>query len=113
MAVDVFSVPVFLIVFRESLETVIIVAVLLAFLKQTLDGPDQDKQVYKKLVRQVSRMLLSFPVDAHTWTEHRRANPRSRYGLESGLVCSFAWSSLAVSLAPSTPSASTTGNQLR
>ncbi|KAK0634672.1 iron permease FTR1/Fip1/EfeU [Bombardia bombarda] len=53
MAVDVFSVPVFLVVFRESLETVIIVSVLLAFLKQTLDGPQRDVKVYKKLVRQV------------------------------------------------------------
>ncbi|GKT86744.1 LOW QUALITY PROTEIN: high-affinity iron transporter [Colletotrichum tofieldiae] len=49
MAVDVFSVPVFLVVFRESLETVIIVSVLLAFLKQTLDGPNRDLAVYKSL----------------------------------------------------------------
>lgn len=55
MTVDVFSVPVFLVVFRESLETVIIVSVLLAFLKQTLDGPKRDVAVYKKLVRQVNR----------------------------------------------------------
>lgn len=54
MAVDVFSVPVFLIVFRETLETVIIVSILLAFLKQTLGGPEQDAKIYKKLVRQVS-----------------------------------------------------------
>jgi high-affinity iron transporter len=54
MAVDVFSVPVFLVVFRESVETVIIVSVLLAFLKQTLDGPDGDIKVYKRLRRQVS-----------------------------------------------------------
>ncbi|KAM7184644.1 plasma membrane iron permease [Naviculisporaceae sp. PSN 640] len=53
MAVDVFSVPIFLVVFREALETVIIVSVLLAFLKQTLDGPSRDPVVYKKLVRQV------------------------------------------------------------
>ncbi|KAK5662845.1 hypothetical protein OQA88_6256 [Cercophora sp. LCS_1] len=53
MAADVFSIPVFLVVFRESLETVIIVSVLLAFLKQTLDGPNGDKNIYKKLVRQV------------------------------------------------------------
>ncbi|KAK0705352.1 iron permease FTR1 family protein [Lasiosphaeris hirsuta] len=53
MGADVFSVPVFLVVFRESLETVIIVSVLLAFLKQTLDGPNRDARVYKKLVRQV------------------------------------------------------------
>lgn len=54
MAVDVFSVPVFLVVFRESLETVIIVSVLLAFLKQTLDGPNRDLAVYKSLRRQVT-----------------------------------------------------------
>ena len=53
MAKDVFSGPVFLIVFRETLETVIIVSVLLAFLKQTLDGPNRDVKVYKKLRRQV------------------------------------------------------------
>lgn len=49
----VFAVPVFLVVFRETLETVIIVSVLLAFLKQTLDGPNRDVKVYKTLVRQV------------------------------------------------------------
>ncbi|KAF4964364.1 hypothetical protein FZEAL_10876 [Fusarium zealandicum] len=53
MAVDVFAVPVFLVVFRETLETVIIVSVLLAFLKQTLDGPNGDIKVYKQLKRQV------------------------------------------------------------
>lgn len=53
MAKDVFSVPVFLVVFRETLETVIIVSVLLAFLKQTLDGPNADRKVYKKLRAQV------------------------------------------------------------
>jgi len=53
MADDVFSIPVFLVVFRESLEAVIIVSILLAFLKQTLDGPTGDKTAYKKLVRQV------------------------------------------------------------
>jgi high-affinity iron transporter len=53
MTKDVFSVPVFLVVFRETLETVIIVSVLLAFLKQTLDGPNRDPAVYKALVRQV------------------------------------------------------------
>ncbi|KAI1376014.1 iron permease FTR1 [Hypoxylon crocopeplum] len=52
-AEDVFAVPVFLVVFRETLETVIIVSVLLAFLKQTLDGPNRDVRVYKTLVKQV------------------------------------------------------------
>ena len=42
----------FFICFRECLETVIIVSVLLAWLKQTI-GPEQDRVVYKKLVRQV------------------------------------------------------------
>jgi high-affinity iron transporter len=54
MTVNVFAVPVFFVVFRESLETVVIVSVLLAFLKQTLDGPNSDPVVYKKLVKQVS-----------------------------------------------------------
>lgn len=49
----VFAVPVFFVVFRETLETVVIVSVLLAWLKQTLDGPNADKAVYKKLVKQV------------------------------------------------------------
>lgn len=53
MTVQLFSVPVFLIVFRETLETAIITSVLLAFLKQTIGGPHADKQVYKKLRRQV------------------------------------------------------------
>jgi high-affinity iron transporter len=53
MAVDVFAVPVFLVIFRESLEAVIILSVLLAFLKQTLGGPDGDVVIYKRLRRQV------------------------------------------------------------
>ncbi|EMC92269.1 hypothetical protein BAUCODRAFT_38300 [Baudoinia panamericana UAMH 10762] len=52
MTVNVFAVPVFFICFRECLETVIIVSVLLAWLKQTI-GPDRDPATYKKLVRQV------------------------------------------------------------
>lgn len=57
MTTDVFSVPVFLIVLRETLETVIIVSVLLAFLSQTLGGPDGNVQVYKYLRRQVANSL--------------------------------------------------------
>lgn len=53
MTVNVFSVPVFFVVFRETLETVVIVSVLLAFLKQTLDGPNANRNVYRKLVKQV------------------------------------------------------------
>ena len=44
---------VFFICFRETLETSIIVSVLLAFLKQTL-GHDQNLATYRKLKRQVS-----------------------------------------------------------
>lgn len=43
---------VFFICFRECLETVIIVSVLLSFLKQTI-GPDKDRPTYKKLVKQI------------------------------------------------------------
>ncbi|OAA49026.1 high-affinity iron ion transporter FtrA [Beauveria brongniartii RCEF 3172] len=53
MANNVFAVPVFIVVFRESLEAVIVVSILLAFLKQTLGGPDGDALAYKKLRRQV------------------------------------------------------------
>lgn len=50
--VNVFAPPIFFIVFRETLETVIIVSVLLSFLKQQL-GPDRDPVVYRKLRKQV------------------------------------------------------------
>ena len=51
---------VFFILFRETLETSIIVSVLLAFLKQTL-GHDSDLATYKKLRRQVSLHHGQFP----------------------------------------------------
>ncbi|KAK2624308.1 hypothetical protein QTJ16_006258 [Diplocarpon rosae] len=53
MTVNVFAVPVFFIVFRETIEVAIIVAILLAFAKQTLDGANGDRTVYKSLVKQV------------------------------------------------------------
>lgn len=53
MTVSVFSVPVFFVIFRETVETAVIVSVLLAFLKQTLDGPSRNVSVYKKLRKQV------------------------------------------------------------
>ncbi|OAA42871.1 plasma membrane iron permease [Beauveria brongniartii RCEF 3172] len=53
MAWTFISAPVFLVIFRETLETAIIVSVLLAFLKQTLGRPDQDAKIYKSLCRQV------------------------------------------------------------
>jgi len=61
MTVNVFAVPVFFVVFRETLETAVIVSVLLAFLKQTLDGPNRDRAVYKKLVKQV--MIIFQPAN--------------------------------------------------
>ena len=51
---------VFFILFRETLETSIIVSVLLAFLKQTL-GHDSDLITYKKLRRQVSHPHDPYP----------------------------------------------------
>ncbi|KAL7947609.1 high-affinity iron permease-like protein [Trichoderma barbatum] len=53
MAKSVFAVQVFFIVFRECLEAVIIISVLLSFLKQCLGGPGQDQAIYKRLVKQV------------------------------------------------------------
>ncbi|EXJ83132.1 high-affinity iron transporter [Capronia coronata CBS 617.96] len=50
---NVFGVQVFFIVFRECLEAVIVVSVLLSFLKQSLGQPHQDQAIYKRLVRQV------------------------------------------------------------
>jgi hypothetical protein len=47
---------VYFVVFRETLETSVIVSVLLAFVKQALGQPDQDPIVYKKLVREVNTL---------------------------------------------------------
>ncbi|CAK7894567.1 plasma membrane iron permease [[Candida] anglica] len=51
--VNVFNPQIFFIVFREALEAVVVVSVLLAFLKQGLGGATSDPVVYKRLVRQV------------------------------------------------------------
>jgi hypothetical protein len=71
MAINVFAVPsktpqsitlkdptnsplkVFFVVFRESLEVVVVVSVLFAFLKQTLSGPGTDPVILRKLCKQV------------------------------------------------------------
>ncbi|KAF8005187.1 hypothetical protein HF325_000644 [Metschnikowia pulcherrima] len=50
---DVFNVQIFFVVFRETLEAVVVVSVLLAFLKQGLGGATNDPVVYKKLRKQV------------------------------------------------------------
>jgi hypothetical protein len=47
---------VYFVVFRETLETSVIVSVLLAFVKQALGQLDQDPIVYKKLVREVNTL---------------------------------------------------------
>jgi high-affinity iron transporter len=72
MTVNVFAVPVFFVVFRECLETAVIVSVLLAFLKQTLDRPNRNAVVYKKLVRQVNYIcpqLIETLSSLHTITD--------------------------------------------
>lgn len=51
--VNVFNVQIFFVVFRESLEAIVVVSVLLAFLKQGLGGSADDPVVYKKLRKQV------------------------------------------------------------
>lgn len=51
--VNVFAVQIFFIVFRECLESVIIVSVLLSFLKQCLGQPHQDITIYKRLRKQI------------------------------------------------------------
>lgn len=55
---QIFAAQVFFICLRESLETSIIVSVLLSFLKQTLTS-ENDAPVYRKLVRQVWLGVLS------------------------------------------------------
>lgn len=50
---DVFNVQIFFIVFREALEAIVVVSVLLAFLKQGLGGASDDPVTYKKLKWQV------------------------------------------------------------
>lgn len=59
MGLELFSVPVFVVVFRETLETAIIVSVLLAFLKQTLDGSQRDTNLYRTLRTQVTHLTPS------------------------------------------------------
>ncbi|CAI5760756.1 unnamed protein product [Candida verbasci] len=51
--VNVFNVQIFFIVFRECLEAVVVVSVLLAFLKQGIGKSTDDPKVYKKLRNQV------------------------------------------------------------
>ena len=46
---------VFFVLFRETLETSIIVSVLLSWLQQTL-GQDEDRAIYTKLRRQVKTL---------------------------------------------------------
>lgn len=50
------SSQVFFLIFRETLETSIIVSVLLAFIRQNL-GPEKDAYTYKKLLKQVGNLL--------------------------------------------------------
>ena len=65
---NVFAPQIFFIVFRETLETSIVVSVLLSFVKQQLDK-DSDRSVYRKLRNQVSTAqpanLVSPPTNIH------------------------------------------------
>lgn len=54
---SIFALPVFFIVFRETVETSLVVSILLAFLKQQI-GPEQDPRTYKKLRNQVATYHL-------------------------------------------------------
>lgn len=67
---NIFYVPIFFIVFRETIETSIIVAVLLAFLKQQL-GAGLDAVTYKALRRQVG-LPYSCDLVGCTFSEQRR-----------------------------------------
>ena len=51
--VNVFNVQIFFVVFRESLEAVVVVSVLLAFLKQGFGTATNDPVVYKRLRKQI------------------------------------------------------------
>ncbi|ODV67434.1 FTR1-domain-containing protein [Hyphopichia burtonii NRRL Y-1933] len=51
--VNVFNVQIFFICLRESLEAVVVVSVLLAFVKQGLGGPNNDSSTYKSLKKQI------------------------------------------------------------
>ena len=82
--VNVFAVPVFFIVFRETLETSIIVSVLLSFLKQQLG--QQDKTVYNKLRKQVRGLGDSTQVISLTSSRFGSArSSASRYVLSSAV----------------------------
>lgn len=59
MAVNVFSVAVFLVVFRETIEAAIVVAVLLAFIKQIFGGSEETSKAYKSAIKQVRGCVLS------------------------------------------------------
>lgn len=50
---DIFNIQIFFVLFRETLEGVVIISILLAFLKQGLAGTSNDPIIYKNLVSQV------------------------------------------------------------
>lgn len=58
---NVFAPQIFFIVFRETLETSIVVSVLLSFVKQQLDKTS-DRSVYRKLRNQVYPTVPRFPL---------------------------------------------------
>jgi high-affinity Fe2+/Pb2+ permease len=74
--VDVFSVPVFFIIFRETLEAAIIVSVLLSFVRNAIG--DDEIALRKRLIKQVS------PPQTTSYT---------RYGSVHYLVSQFVYAS--------------------
>ena len=71
---------VYFVVFRETLETSVIVSVLLAFVKQALGQPDQDPVIYKKLVKQV------MPSTIPNHFDHPLSRPQIWLGTALGLL---------------------------
>src|SRR5271163_5316562 len=104
---NVFAIPIFFIVFRETVETGIVISVLLSFVTQQL-SPAQDVVLYKKLRKQVGAPPApAYRVSCHK--SHHLPFPVARSGQAPSPASSSASSSVAASSAPSTASARTTG----
>lgn len=98
-----FSVPVFLVVLRETIEAGVIVGILFAFLKQMRHNGALDVISYQRLIKQVS--IRPGP-DVKTPT-----NSPLRFGLGLSLGFYFAWLSEGLLSASSIASVGTSGIQ--
>lgn len=75
---ELFDVPVFFIIFRETLETAVVISVLLANLQGTFgEGETRDDALYRKLRKQVIHNMLSllFTNTKHTYHRSSSAAP--------------------------------------